>query len=106
MKTRLLAVNDIPDHGACRVGFQGRDVLVFKHDGQPRAFFDYCPHFGGSLNVEGESLVCVWHGAMFSCRSGLRERGPAAEGSKLIALAIREEDGYLYAVDDEQPDQA
>ena len=71
MKVKLCVLNEIPDQGTSKVDFFGREVLVFKDKGQPKAVLNYCLHLGGSMELKGEHFVCTWHGAEFECHTGV-----------------------------------
>ena len=98
MKARLLALDEIPEHGAHKIDFFGRSALVYLNQGEPRAVMDSCMHLGGPLELKGDELVCGWHGARFACGDGACRRGPAERGSRLMFLPTRVEDGALYYV--------
>ena len=98
MKVAICKVDDIPDEGAKVVDFFGREVLVLKVDGNPKAIMNTCMHLGGPLNCDGEKLVCAWHGAEFSSRTGERLQGPARRDSRLMFLPTRIESGALTYV--------
>ena len=98
MKTRLLALDEIPAEGSRKIDFFGREALVYLHEGEPRAVMNSCMHLGGPLELKGDVFVCGWHGARFSCADGACSHGPAARGSKLMFLPTRVEQGALYYV--------
>lgn len=98
MKVPLCNVTDIPEEGALQVDFFGREVLVYRAYGHPKAVLNYCAHLGGPMKREGEQLVCQWHGAAFECRGGRCLKGPARPESMLIQLPVRIEDGILQYV--------
>jgi nitrite reductase/ring-hydroxylating ferredoxin subunit len=98
MKVPLIRVDDIPNEGATHVDFFGRDVLVFKADGTPKAIMNTCLHLGGPLRREQGCLVCEWHGAAFDARDGRRVKGPARQETRLLTLPTRVEDGVLTYV--------
>ena len=98
MKVPLCPVTDIPDEGTKTVDFFGRDVLVLKVDGTPKAIMNVCMHLGGPLACAGDRLVCQWHGAKFSCSDGRRLKGPARAGTRLMFLPTRVENDVLQYV--------
>ena len=97
MKAKLAALSDIPADGTRKIDFFGREALVYLDRGAPRAVLNYCTHLGGPLEKKGDSFVCSWHGAEFSC-SGACAKGPAARGSNLMFVPTRVEGGDLYYV--------
>jgi nitrite reductase/ring-hydroxylating ferredoxin subunit len=97
MKVTLCRVDEIPAEGIKAVDFFGRQVLVYRVDGTPKAVANVCLHLGGPLQQEGEKFVCAWHGAEFSCEDGRRLKGPARAAAQLMFLPTRiEEDELLY----------
>ena len=63
-----------------KIAVDGRDILLANIDGNYFAVDDTCTHSGASLSegkLEGESIVCGWHGAQFSCKTGCLEKFPA-----------------------------
>jgi nitrite reductase/ring-hydroxylating ferredoxin subunit len=98
MKVALCNVEEIPAQGTAAVEWFGREVLVYRDEGQPKAVVNSCMHLGGPLELQGERFVCPWHGASFSCHDGRRVSGPARSESRLMFLPTRIEDGMLYYV--------
>jgi nitrite reductase/ring-hydroxylating ferredoxin subunit len=98
MKAALCVVSEIPADGTKKVDFFGREVLVYRQDGVPKAAMNVCMHLGGPLEQVGEKFVCGWHGAEFSCADGHRLKGPARAESRLMFLPTRIEDGTLFYV--------
>lgn len=47
MKATICPVADVPAEGAKPVSFFGRDYLVYRAGGEPRAVFNACVHLGG-----------------------------------------------------------
>ena len=62
---------------------RGRRIAVFHLEGGGvRAIDDLCSHAEASLaagEVEGECVVCPWHGAKFSLETGEALTAPATE---------------------------
>ena len=98
MKVRLCKLDEIPSEGSKAVDFFGREVLVLRVDGQPKAVLNVCMHLGGPMTRQGDRLVCAWHAAEFACGDGACLKGPARSDSRLITLPTREEDGSLNYV--------
>ena len=89
MKAPLCKLEEIPDRGAKTIDFFGREALVFKVEGKPKAVLNLCMHLGGPMRLEGCKLVCEWHGAEFECTGGRCVKGPARPESRLIVLPTR-----------------
>jgi nitrite reductase/ring-hydroxylating ferredoxin subunit/uncharacterized membrane protein len=77
--TRACATRDVTDAPRCfDVG--GAPVIVFRHHGQPVALGGRCPHRGGPMaegTVDGDAIVCPWHGSRFRIVDGDIEHGPS-----------------------------
>jgi nitrite reductase/ring-hydroxylating ferredoxin subunit len=80
MEQQIIRLDEVPETGAVRADFFGRDVLVTRVSGRPRAYLDVCPHFGGPLELQGDGFVCGWHQAEFGL-DGRCRRGPARADS-------------------------
>lgn len=98
MEHPLLDVDNIGDDGTTTIDFFGREVLVYRVAGVPRATANVCPHLGGPLQACGDELVCAWHGAKFSLATGERVSGPAKAGSQLMHLPTKVIDNALCYV--------
>jgi nitrite reductase/ring-hydroxylating ferredoxin subunit len=63
-----------------RIEVAGQQVVLVGASGQLHAMGATCSHYGGPLNqgrVEGDCLVCPWHGSRFRLSDGTVARGPA-----------------------------
>ena len=98
MKVPLCKVDEIPEAGTKTVDFFGREALVLRVNGTPKAIMSTCLHLGGPLHQEGNRLVCAWHGAEFALDDGHRLKGPARADARLMVLPTRVEDGVLTYV--------
>ena len=98
MKVPLCILEGIPEDKSETVDFFGREVLVFKVYGNPKAVLNICMHLGGPMKRDGNKLICDWHGAEFDCRQGKCLKGPADPDSELITLPTRVENGMLMYV--------
>lgn len=81
--THRLRAADVPEGGARVLELGGVEVAVFHRDGEYRALGHRCPHVNGPLalgRVEGNEVICPWHGARFDLDTGRPTRGPACEG--------------------------
>lgn len=57
-----------------------RDLLIIKRNGTIHALADRCAHRGGPLHegdLEGDCIVCPWHGTRFRLEDGGVDRGPS-----------------------------
>ena len=82
--------------------------FAVRYMGKPRAFVNRCPHLGTELDwnpgeffdIAGVYLVCSTHGAIFEPATGLCVAGPC-RGASLEPLAVREQGGQVFLLDDE-----
>ncbi|HEY7905989.1 MAG TPA: Rieske 2Fe-2S domain-containing protein [Wenzhouxiangella sp.] len=78
------------------------DLIVTRHQGKPKAWFNVCPHLGRPLNVapnrflvdEHNQLICCVHGAVFEPNQGKCVSGPCLN-AHLKAVAIEETEGKV-----------
>lgn len=98
MKASICPVADVPAEGTRPVSFFGRDYLVYRAGGEPRAVFNACVHLGGPLERRGDHFVCPWHGATFDAATGRCAHGPQGTQAGLLVLPTRVEDGMLTYV--------
>lgn len=98
MKHPLIQISEIPEEGAKKLDFFGRDVYVYKANGKPVAAVGICLHFGGPLECKEGKFVCAWHGAEYAMNDGRRLTAPAPTDSRLMFLSTRVEDGNLLYI--------
>lgn len=78
------------------------DLIVTRHQGKPKAWFNVCPHQGRPLNIapnrfltdEHNQLVCSVHGAVFEPNQGQCVSGPCLN-AHLKAVNVLEADGKV-----------
>jgi nitrite reductase/ring-hydroxylating ferredoxin subunit/uncharacterized membrane protein len=78
--TDAAAVADVPTDGLLRIEVSGQDVVLINTAGRLHAMGATCSHYGAPLDqgsLEGECLVCPWHGSQFRLKDGSVARGPA-----------------------------
>ena len=72
--TAVARPEDIPPGTGRVVNVDGRLVALFNCSGAYYAIDNQCPHRGGPLGkgtVEGQTVVCPWHGWSFDVTSGV-----------------------------------
>jgi nitrite reductase/ring-hydroxylating ferredoxin subunit len=82
--------------------------FAIRYLGKACGYVNRCPHLGTELDWEpgrffdiaGVYLVCSTHGAIFEPNSGLCVAGPC-RGASLEPLALREQGGQVFLLDDE-----
>lgn len=110
----VAGADELADGDRIVVQLEGRDVGVFKLDGEYRAYTSWCAHQGGPACEgrlsgtteatydrathevetnwvrEGEILLCPWHGWEFDVRTGA---ALAREDVRLPACPVEVRDG-------------
>jgi len=74
----------------------GTDLVIVKRGAQIYALAAKCAHLGGPLpegELEGNSIICPWHGSKFCLEDGHVENGPAT--SHQPALDVKVENGQV-----------
>ncbi len=93
---RLGLGDDIPDGGSMVFAVEGREVAVFRREGQLFAIDDHCPHKKASLaagSCDALGVACPWHGWQFDLRTGESLDHP---GFRVATHTIEERDGELW----------
>ena len=90
------ATSEFPEGEMRRVEAGGMPVLVIRRQGTVCALGAVCSHAGGPLDegkLEGDTVVCPWHGSRFSVCSGRVRGGPATFDQP--PFTVREHDGQV-----------
>lgn len=69
----------------------GTDVFLLKTSTAIYALANKCAHMGGPLaegKVEGNSIVCPWHGSRFCLKDGHVEDGPATTNQPAFDVKV------------------
>jgi nitrite reductase/ring-hydroxylating ferredoxin subunit/uncharacterized membrane protein len=89
---RALPEADLPDDSQAAVVAEGRQVMLYRHDGTLYAIDDVCSHAGGLLSrcpVEVLTATCPLHGSRFSLTDGVVVRGPANQPQPVLPTRVR-----------------
>ena len=92
----VMDADDLEDGTPTLVHVGHVPVMVLKRGEQVIAMHDTCTHRGGPLHkgtLEGDTVVCPWHGSCFRLADGEIERGPATAPQPTYRARIR--DGKL-----------
>jgi 3-phenylpropionate/trans-cinnamate dioxygenase ferredoxin component len=74
---------------------EGNRIALFNLDGEVFAIDDTCPHDSGPLSegtVQGDQVVCPWHGSRFSIVSGEAQALPAMEDVASYKVRVTDDD--------------
>jgi nitrite reductase/ring-hydroxylating ferredoxin subunit/uncharacterized membrane protein len=75
------ARGNVPTEALTSRTVEGVRVMVATNEEGRFALADRCSHRGGPLSegtVEGDCVICPWHGSRFELSSGVPTRGPAS----------------------------
>ena len=79
-RVKIGSRGDLPAEGEAREFEIGeRVVCVARLNGEYGALDNVCPHRGGPLGqgvIEGDKLVCPWHGWQFDPKTGAVSHAP------------------------------
>jgi nitrite reductase/ring-hydroxylating ferredoxin subunit len=93
---KVAKIDDQPSGEGKLVEVHQKRIALFNVGGRYYAIDDVCPHRGAPLSegeVEGETVVCPWHGAIFKLATGEVQRFPAAVG--VATYEVRLESGEI-----------
>lgn len=87
----VMPADDLKEYTPTVVDVGGVPVFLLRRGDQIFAMHDRCTHRGGPLHkgkLEGDTIVCPWHGSCFRVTDGELERGPATAPQPLYAARI------------------
>ena len=94
--TEVATLDELKDGEPRRVEADGAPVMLLRQGDALCAVAATCPHLGAPLDegmFEGNSVVCPWHGSVFSLTDGSLEHGPAT--MPLTAYQVNVESGKI-----------
>lgn len=94
--TAAITESDLTEDKPAKATVNGADVLLVKRGGKIYAIAATCSHAGGPLaegKLEGDSVVCPWHGSRFCLKDGHVEDGPATYDQP--AFDVKTENGQV-----------
>ena len=96
---KVLSVNELPKGKGKQITIDGKVLALFNIDGKFYCIDGKCTHKGGPLwegEVNGNVVVCPWHGSKFDIVTGEVKEGPA---SKKVSTYIVKVSGKDILVD-------
>lgn len=90
------------------VELDGKRVVIFNRAGRLHALQDACPHMGASLadgKIEGNQIVCHWHGWKFDLDTGQGDRRSWA-CARVYEIKVEGETVYLGRFEPPLPQDA
>lgn len=92
---KVASTSDLSPGNGKLVEVDGKRIALFNLGGSYYAIDDVCPHKGGPLSdgtIDGESVACPWHGAVFNIKTGAVEKPPARQGVSTYKVRVQGND--------------
>jgi len=89
---KVVEETELPDDVPTGVLAEGRQVLLYRHDGTLYALDNLCSHAAGLLSrgtVEGLTVTCPLHGSQYCLADGSVRRGPSHQPQPVIRTRAR-----------------
>jgi len=89
---RVLEESELQDDVPAGVQADGRQILLYRHDGTLYALDNLCSHAAGLLSrgsVEGLTVTCPLHGSQYCLADGSIRRGPSHQPQPVIRTRVR-----------------
>ena len=89
---KVIEEAELPDDVPTGVLADGRQILLYRHDGTLYALDNLCSHAAGLLNrgtVEGLTVTCPLHGSQYCLADGSVRRGPSHQPQPVIRTRTR-----------------
>jgi nitrite reductase/ring-hydroxylating ferredoxin subunit/uncharacterized membrane protein len=95
--------DDLVDDQPVGVTIDDARIVLVRRRGRVFALAAVCTHAGGPLDqgeVQGDVIVCPWHGSEFCLWDGVVERGPAVTPEPVYATRVRAGTVEVHRVED------
>ncbi len=92
---KVARADEVASGSARLIEIEGRRIALFNLDGTFYAIDDTCPHRGGPLSqgfIQGDVVVCPWHGARFRIGTGEVLSPPAQQGVACYPVRVHGQD--------------
>ena len=89
---RVIEEAEMPDDVPTGVQADGRQILLYSHDGTLYALDNLCSHAAGLLSrgaVDGLIVTCPLHGSRYCLADGSVRRGPSHQPQPVIRTRVR-----------------
>jgi len=89
--TVAIADSELIQGKPTKVNVEGTDVFLLRTPRTIYALANKCAHMGGPLaegKVEGDSIVCPWHGSRFCMKDGSVEDRPATNNQPAFDVKV------------------
>jgi NADPH-dependent 2,4-dienoyl-CoA reductase/sulfur reductase-like enzyme/nitrite reductase/ring-hydroxylating ferredoxin subunit len=97
-KIKILKKGDLQDGEMKKLTKDGYELLMVRKGDQYHALGAYCTHYGASLeegSIIEDRIVCPWHHACFSCKTGNLEEPPARDSLPSFPVTIKDEEIFV-----------
>lgn len=84
-------LQDFPAGTRQLIDVDGQSIIIFNLDGQFYALEDRCSHDDSPLHegeIEGDEIICPWHGARFCLKTGAVTEPPAYEDIQSFPVRV------------------
>ena len=84
---------DLPENQPRRAEAQGMKIVLVRQGTRVYALNETCSHLGGPLaegKLEGDGIVCPWHGSRFALADGHVLDGPATYPEPCLETRVRD----------------
>ena len=95
---QVSSVSECPEGELRGVVAEGQHIVLADVEGTIYALRDQCSHEEYPLSdgeLDGDEIVCVYHGARFNACTGARKTLPAVLPIKSFPIEVREGDIYV-----------
>jgi nitrite reductase/ring-hydroxylating ferredoxin subunit/uncharacterized membrane protein len=89
---QVIEESKMPGDSPVGVQADGRQVLLYRHDGTLYAIDNLCSHAAGLLSrgtVEGLTVTCPLHGSQYCLADGSVRRGPSHQPQPVLRARVR-----------------
>jgi len=89
----IMPLDDLLEDKPTHAEADGTSVVLVRRGNQVYALGEACAHLGAPLSegkLEGDTIVCPWHGSAFTLEDGHAVRGPTAYNQPCFAVRIRQ----------------
>lgn len=102
----VLPESELRDEEPREVQASNTPLVLIRHRGRIHALAAHCSHLAGPLKdgtIEGDGIVCPWHGSCFSLETGWPLRGPATAPQAVFEVRVR--DGMIEVRPPQRPEE-
>lgn len=98
--TVAISESALPEGKPTKTTIDGTDIFLLKKGTTIYAMADKCSHMSGPLSegkIQGDSIVCPWHGSRFCLKDGRVEDGPATSNQPVLDVKVANGDVLVMA---------